>query len=321
MLTGVAALALAGATVVAGPSVLTGQGGSEGPAGTADRPGSGRVPAAGAAPPGGPEPGPAPGSPPRARTLSAAAAVEAYADRLERAELRRAAALSRWGVRRMPPPPPPPPREKPVLTTEPGHLRGEGLPPVISRVPTEDRVVFLTIDDGAEKDPDLLAMTRELGIPYSSFLADYVVRDDYDYFRRMRDDGVALHNHTVHHREMTRLGHAAQRDEICGQQDIMEREFGARPELFRPPYGAYDQHTLRAAAECGVRAVPLWAAEAFADRMEWSRADRVLHPGDIILTHFRGEDRWDGTMPDMVRLVLETAAAQGFALARLEDYI
>jgi peptidoglycan/xylan/chitin deacetylase (PgdA/CDA1 family) len=188
-------------------------------------------------------------------------------------------------------------------------------------VPTEDKVVFLTIDDGAEKDPELLRVMRELEIPYSSFLADYVSRDDYGYFREMHRDGTHIHNHSVSHREMPKLSYAEQRKEICTQQDVLEKEIGVRPTLFRPPYGAYDRDTLRAAAACGIKAVPLWAEEAFADRMEWGRGDRKLYPGDIILTHFRGPQQWAGSMPDMIRLVVKTATKQGFAIARLEDYL
>ncbi|MCE7078758.1 polysaccharide deacetylase family protein [Streptomyces sp. ST2-7A] len=261
------------------------------------------------------------GAPGPAGLRAAGDAMLARAERMERMERRRIAAVRTWGVRMPPLRPPAPPEKRTSLVTEPGHISGEGLPPVITRVPTEDRVVFLTIDDGAEKDPKLLEMTRELEIPYTSFLSDHVARNDYDYFRRMRADGNGIHNHSINHREMPKLSRAEQKREICRQQDVLEKEIGERPTMFRPPYGAYDRTTLEVAAECGVEVVPLWAEEAFADRMEWGRGDRKFHPGDIILTHFRGPDEWKGTMPDMIRLVLDTATEQGFALARLEDYI
>ncbi|GAA1920502.1 hypothetical protein GCM10009716_31390 [Streptomyces sodiiphilus] len=258
-------------------------------------------------------------APPPAR--AAPGALAAHAERLERAERRRVTAARTWGLRAVPLRPPAPPKRKPALSTESGHLKGPGLPPVITRVPTGDKVVFLTIDDGAEKDDRLLEMMRQLDVPYSSFLADYVARDDYDYFRKAHRNGSAVHNHSVNHREMNKLPYREQRREICRQQDILEREIGERPELFRPPYGAYNTDTLRAARDCGVRVVPLWAEEAFPDRIEYGRADRRLHPGDIVLSHFRGRGEWDGDMPAMVRRVVDTATAQGFAIARLEDYI
>ncbi|NEE47128.1 polysaccharide deacetylase family protein, partial [Streptomyces sp. SID8455] len=74
---------------------------------------------------------------------------------------------------------------------------------------------------------------------------------------------------------------------------------------FRPPYGNYNRDTLVVAKSCGITAVPLWSAEAFADHMEWREWDRDLHPGDIVLTHFRGKGDWKGTMPDMIRLVMK----------------
>jgi peptidoglycan/xylan/chitin deacetylase (PgdA/CDA1 family) len=245
-----------------------------------------------------------------------------HAERLRRAEARRAAASRRWGMARTPLRAPARPERKPQLTTEATHIPGaEELPPVITRVPTDDKVVFLTIDDGYEKDPELLRMLRELDVPYSAFLTDHAAKDDYEYFRRMKRDGVPINNHTLSHPELTGLSHEEQRREICGQQEVLKKEIGTAPTLFRPPYGAYNGDTLRAAASCGIRALPLWAEEAWAERFDWGRADQKFHPGDIILTHFRGPQEWGGTMTDMVRRTLRTATDQGFALARLEDYV
>ena len=94
---------------------------------------------------------------------------------------------------------------------------------------------------------------------------------------------------------------------------------GKRPTLFRPPYGNYNRDTLLVARSCGITAVPLWAAEAFPDHMEWR--DGALHPGDIILTHFRGKAAWNGSMADLVRRVMKTVTEEGYAVARLEDYV
>ncbi|MBT2524612.1 polysaccharide deacetylase family protein [Streptomyces sp. ISL-99] len=244
-----------------------------------------------------------------------------YAERLRRAQALRAAAAKKWGLARPPLAAPPPPAVKPKITTRKGFSAGPGLPPVFTTVPVKERVVFLTMDDGAEKDPELLRMMTELGIPYSAFLSDYLVRENYGYFERMQGRGVALHNHTLNHRYMPGLSYKQQRREICGMQDVIEQRYGKRPRLFRPPYGNYNADTLRAARSCGIEAVPLWAAEAFPDRMEWREWDRDLHPGDIILTHFRGKEDWKGTMPDMIRRVMKTVTAKGYAVARLEDYL
>ncbi|MFI8102344.1 polysaccharide deacetylase family protein [Streptomyces sp. NPDC086023] len=259
----------------------------------------------------------------KAKSLAGPAGAENRARQLREAELARIAAAKRWGLDRTPLLPPAPPTEKPKITTRKGFEvdGGEDLPPVFTTVPTEQKVVFLTIDDGAEKDPEFLRMMDELKIPYTAFLSDYLVRDNYGYFRKMQDLGVSLNNHTLNHRYMPALSYEKQRQEICGQQDTIQKQFGKRPRLFRPPYGNYNEDTLRAAKSCGVTAVPLWNAEAFTDRMDWREWDRDLHPGDIILTHFRGREDWKGTMPDMIRQVMKTVTAKGYAVARLEDYL
>ncbi|MCX4669303.1 polysaccharide deacetylase family protein [Streptomyces sp. NBC_01381] len=252
-----------------------------------------------------------------------ARALDSYAHKLRVAQVARAAAAKRWGLAKTPLAAPAAPAKKPRITTRKGfEVKGQaGLPPVFTTIPTKKKIVFLTIDDGAEKDPALLKMMTQLKIPYTAFLSDYLVKEDYGYFKKMQSRGVSLNNHTLNHRYMPGLSYAGQRREICGMQDTIKKRYGKRPELFRPPYGNYNVDTLRAAKSCGIKAVPLWASEAFVDRMEWREWDKDLHPGDIILTHFRGREHWKGTMPDMIRKVMKTVTDKGYAVARLEDYL
>lgn len=252
-------------------------------------------------------------------------ALHSYADRLRAEQTARIAAARRWGLRTVPLTPPPPPAKKPRITTREGfEVRDHeelGLPPVFTSIPTRDKVVFLTVDDGAEKDPRFLRMMSELRIPYTAFLSDYLIRDDYPYFRRMRAAGVTLNNHTLHHPYLPGLSYQEQKNEICGMQKVIRGRYGERPVLFRPPYGSYNRDTLIAAKSCGVRYAPLWDEEVFVDHWEYREWDRDLHPGDIVLSHFRGRGEWKGTMPDMVRRFLNKVTEKGYAVARLEDYL
>ncbi|MFI8435055.1 polysaccharide deacetylase family protein [Streptomyces sp. NPDC079020] len=262
-----------------------------------------------------------PGGP--ARQAGPARAPDTYAQEVRRKQAARAVAAKKWGLAGVPLAAPAPPAVKPRITTREGFevTDGDALPPVFTTVPTKERIVFLTMDDGAEKDPELLRMMTELGIPYSAFLSDYVINDDYGYFAQMQKRGVTLNNHTLNHRYLPGLSYDEQKKEICDQQARIEKRYGKRPTLFRPPYGNYNRDTLAVAKSCGVTAVPLWSAEAFPDHMEWREWDRDLHPGDIILTHFRGREDWEGSMPDMIRRVMKTVTDKGYAVARLEDYV
>lgn len=252
-----------------------------------------------------------------------AAGALSAAEKAKAAQQARIAAAKKWRLAKTPLAAPAAPKVKPELTTRDGFEveDQEEYPPVFTTIDTEDKVVFLTVDDGAEKDPEFLRMMQELKIPYTAFLSDYIVKDNYPYFKEMQAAGVTLNNHTLNHRYMPGLSYEKQREEICGQQDTIQKQFGKRPTLFRPPYGNYNQDTLRAAKSCGIKAVPLWNAEAFPNRTEYREWDRDLHPGDIILTHFRGKEDWKGTMPDMIRHVMKTVTDKGYAVARLEDYL
>nr|WP_240634709.1 MULTISPECIES: polysaccharide deacetylase family protein [Streptomyces] len=182
---------------------------------------------------------------------------------------------------------------------------GPALPPVVDRVPTRDKVVFLTYDDGAERDPRFVDMVRELRLPVSMFLTDSVVGPGYGHFARLRSVGASVQNHTLDHASLRGLPYIGQRAQICGQQDKLKQRFGIRPRFFRPPYGAYDTTTLRAAADCGVAAIVLGRhADA-----------RPLRPGDILLG-FDGPDQTEAT----TRL-LRRVQKEGFTAGRLEDYL
>ncbi|MBW8799928.1 MAG: polysaccharide deacetylase family protein [Streptomyces sp.] len=217
----------------------------------------------------------------------------------------------RWGLTAPLSPAPRPPLHPLSLHT--------ALPPVVDHVPTSDRVVFLTYDDGAEKDPRFVDMVRELRLPVSMFLTDSVVGPGYGHFAGLQSVGASVQNHTLDHPAMPGLPYAGQRAEICGQQEKLKSRFGIRPRLFRPPYGIYDTTTLRAAADCGVTAVVLWRAAMTPDGVTYRTADRQLRPGDIILV---GPDEALGpTLRTRTARLLRQVQASGLTVGRLEDYL
>ncbi|WP_416476655.1 polysaccharide deacetylase family protein [Streptomyces sp. LKA04] len=254
-----------------------------------------------------------------------ARALDGYAAKLRAAQAARVAAAKRWNLAKVPLTAPEPPAKKPEITARDGfEVEGQeedGLPPVFTTIPTKEKIVFLTIDDGAEKDRAFPRMMSELKIPYTVFLTDEEIKDDYGYFKKMQGRGVTLNNHTLSHPYLPGLSYAEQKREICGMQDVMEKRYGKRPVLFRPPFGNYNRDTLRAAKTCGIEYAPIWNEEVFVDHWEYREWDRDLHPGDIVLTHFRGTEDWDGTMTDMARRFLDRITAEGYAVARLEDYL
>jgi len=188
-----------------------------------------------------------------------------------------------------------------------------GVAPVITRVETDDPVVFLTIDDGTVRFPAAQAAFQEMGIPASWFLIDEPITAEPGFFRPLlRTSQVESHTRT--HPDMRGLTEAQQRREICGNADNVARAFGRRPVLFRPPYGLYNADTQRAAAACGMQAVVLWEQNVNHDMVGFRRRPE-LRPGDIILMHLRPQ------FVQELQVIEQRVEAAGLRFALLEDYL
>lgn len=228
-----------------------------------------------------------------------------------------AAAWAKWNLKPLAPAPAPP-------TDKPIKLERTGTVPVFSEVKTTDKVVFITIDDGAEKDPKFVEMLTELKVPISMFLTRDIVKNDYGYFKPLQALGNHIQNHTVDHPVMSKIPAEKQKSEICDAQSALTQQYGTAPLLFRPPFGdGANTPTLNnSVQQCGPRAIVLWRESMQIHDMQYQAADKKLKSGDIILAHFRGPKELKGaTMTQMFGDLLARIQEQGFSVARLEDYI
>ncbi len=181
----------------------------------------------------------------------------------------------------------------------------------------------MTIDDGLEKEPAFIQMARDFQVPFTLFLTDAIIKDDYGYFTQLLDTGlVTIQNHTLTHPNMPTLSAAQQLDQVSGQQQKLIKEYGVHPYLFRPPYGNYNAGTVAAVKETsGLKGIALWKESMQISDMQYQGA-HTLHPGDVILSHFRGPAQLKGeTMIGMMVHLFQHIQQQGFTVARLTDYV
>ena len=191
-----------------------------------------------------------------------------------------------------------------------------GMAPVITHFPTEQKVVFLTIDDGAYKDQSVVDMIQQNGIRASLFLAKTFISGNPDFFKQIIALGSLVEDHTIGHdtHMVTNQSYQQQKDEICGMADYELAHYGRRPIFFRPPGGAYSDTMRRAAADCGMKAVVTWIAKANGGSMQYQIGDH-LRPGDIVLMHFRPEFKKD------MQAFLDAQNAAGLHTELLEDLV
>jgi Polysaccharide deacetylase len=222
----------------------------------------------------------------------------------------------RYGLRPFAPAPPPP-AVKPITVSASN-------PAVFSDVPLTDKVVFITIDDGLEKEPEFIQMVKDLRVPIAIELANLFIKDDYAYFEKLYETGyVSIHNHTVNHPlSMPSLSAAQQLDEISGQQQILKQQYGVTPYIFRPPGGNYDEATIAATGEAGLKGMMLWREAMEISDMQYQTARHRLSPGDIVLCHFRSPAQLDGeTMVRMMTRLYRHIQDQGFTIGDITQYV
>lgn len=192
-----------------------------------------------------------------------------------------------------------------------------GTAPVYSRVPTDQRVAFLTIDDGYVRFPQAAAALHAVTVPVSAFLLSNLVDSPAAkmYFGGVAGNTSSIEAHTISHPKLPGTSYAFQYSQICGSADALAGAFGRRPTLFRPPYGYYDATTLRVAHDCGFQAVVTWTVVVEYGKVAYQTSVRRVQPGDILLLHFRSSFAED------LSLALGAIRDAGLTPALLEDYL
>ncbi|MBB5479915.1 polysaccharide deacetylase family protein [Micromonospora parathelypteridis] len=199
---------------------------------------------------------------------------------------------------------------------QPVQLPATGPAPIWHRLPTEQKVAFITIDDGGLARPPAVAdFIWQAHIPVTMFLNSPAAEEHDVYFRQIEVAGGVVENHTIRHTSLAGRSYDHQKQEICGAADKLEALFGKRPTLFRPPFGEHDTTTLQAAHDCGAKAVFHWTETVHEGKVRYQTPEKVVHPGDVLLMHFR-----PALMDDLLA-ALKAIHRAGLTPALLEDYV
>ena len=106
-------------------------------------------------------------------------------------------------------------------------------PNFIWKIPTEEKVIYLTFDDGPipEVTPWVLGVLEEVDAKATFFCVGDNVRKNPDVLEAVLDAGHAVGSHTFHH--LNGWG----TENIRYFHDVRKGARIAKTELFRPPYG------------------------------------------------------------------------------------
>jgi peptidoglycan/xylan/chitin deacetylase (PgdA/CDA1 family) len=182
----------------------------------------------------------------------------------------------------------------------------------VNHGPSTDMYIALTFDDGPKPlTPELLAILDEYGVRATFFICGSVVDVWQAEFDLLCDSGHEIGNHSWSHPHLTRLSEYDIIEQLEPTNDLIEDCSGQRPQLFRPPYGAYNEYVIGAAERMGMATI-MWDI----DPKDWKDpspdliAEYVVSratSGSIVLLH-EGHQNTLTALP----IILDTLMAEGY---------
>jgi polysaccharide deacetylase family sporulation protein PdaB len=172
-----------------------------------------------------------------------------------------------------------------------GVFNGNKDLPIYS-VESPDKVVSVTFDCawGADDIPDILNTLKKENVKATFFVLGQWAQKNPEMIKMMAMDGHDTANHSQSHFRMGALNGAKIREEIdlCGRN--LSEITGNKIDLFRAPYGDYNNDVVRIARELGYHTIQ-WDV----DSLDWrpgisqeeimNRIVTKVKPGSIILFH------------------------------------
>ena len=194
----------------------------------------------------------------------------------------------------------------------------------IYNVDTPEKKVAITFDSawGADKTTKIVDILQEYGVDATFFLVGFWVEDYPDMVRYIDDHGIEIGTHSNTHPDLTTLSADNIAMELSTSIQLIENIIGEdRVELFRAPYGAYNNNLLNIASnDYGLKTIQ-WNI----DTLDWKGlsgmeiCDRVMSKicnGSIILCHNNSDH-----ILDALPLVIESVLNAGYEMVSVGDLI
>lgn len=163
----------------------------------------------------------------------------------------------------------------------------------IYSVETDKKQVALSFDAawGNEDTKSILDTLKKYNIHVTFFMTGGWVENYPDDVKAIYKAGHDLGNHSENHKNMSQLSADDIKQELTLVTDKVEQLTGYKMELFRPPYGDYDNHVITNVRDCGYYCIQ-WDV----DSLDWKNygVDNIINTvlnhknlqnGSIILMH------------------------------------
>lgn len=190
-------------------------------------------------------------------------------------------------------------------------------------VETAEKQVALSFDAswGADKTLSIFSTLKEYGIKANFFCVGFWAEKYAETLKTLSNSGVfEVGTHSNTHPHMAKLNESQIRAELTTSLDTIQRITGTRPNLFRAPYGEYNDTLINTASDMG-----LYTIQWDVDTLDWKDisanqiATRVLNNaknGSIILMHNDGKNTVSA-----LPLIIEGLKNKGFKFVTIGELI
>lgn len=201
-------------------------------------------------------------------------------------------------------------------------VNGRELP--IYCVETPDKKVALSFDAawGNEDTQLILDTLAKYNVHATFFMTGGWVANFPEDVKKIQAAGHDLANHSENHKNMSQLSDIECQEELLNVHKKVKELTGIEMELFRPPYGDYDDHVITNAKNCGYYTIQ-WSV----DSLDWKDygVDNIIKTvtehkdlgnGAIILMH-NGAKHTAQALPT----VIEKLQAAGYEIVPISKLI
>ncbi len=189
-------------------------------------------------------------------------------------------------------------------------------------VDTQNKQVAISFDAawGADKTDGILEILKEYNVSATFFLVGFWVDEYEEEVKKISDAGIEIGTHSESHPDMAKLDAETIKTELTTSIEKIEKITNKKVELFRAPFGSYNNTLLEQAEDLGLITIQ-WDV----DTLDWKglsaqdMCSRVLDKvknGSIILMHNNSDNILDG-----LRMILDRLTMQGYEITSVGELV